>query len=44
MKERYEAPEMEVMECEEEDVIRTSNGVGGDDNELPPVWLSDEEL
>lgn len=25
MKERYEAPEMEVTECGAEDVIRTSN-------------------
>ena len=34
MKEKYEAAEMEVVEFETEDIIRTS---GGDDPELPFV-------
>ena len=38
MKERYEAPELEVMECGEEEVIRTSGlDESSDPNELPMV-------
>ena len=37
MKELYEAPEMEIVEFETEDVITTS-GIGGDSgNDLPPM-------
>lgn len=33
MKEKYETPEMEIVEFESEDIITTS----GDNNELPPM-------
>ena len=33
MKERYETPEMEIVEFETEDIITTS----GNDNDLPPM-------
>lgn len=35
MKERYETPEMEIVEFETEDNITTS----GDDNALPPMGI-----
>lgn len=34
MKERYETPEMEIVEFETEDIIRTSGG-----NDLPQVGV-----
>ena len=35
MKERYETPEMEIVEFETEDIITTS----GNDNDLPPIGI-----
>ena len=35
MKERYETPEMEIVEFETEDIITAS----GDDNALPPMGI-----
>ena len=35
MKERYETPEMEIVEFETEDINTTS----GDDNALPPMGI-----
>lgn len=34
MKEKYETPEMEIIEFETEDVITTSNEIGGGDEGL----------
>lgn len=35
MKERYETPEMEIVEFETEDIITTS----GNGNDLPPMGI-----
>lgn len=37
MKERYETPEMEIVEFETEDIITTS---GDDNNKLPVIPIS----
>ena len=37
MKERYETPEMEIVEFETEDIITTSGGQGP--NDLPEVGM-----
>ena len=38
MKERYETPEMEIVEFETEDIITTSGNA--DDNSLPGMMIS----